>query len=325
MASFLLGDDVRGLRRALISRTIQGIGRPQFCYAASMFVACCPLCTNGEAQSLKDKDVTPAKMLNPFKSFDMSVMEVTSDNVPSARDVSRMLPSVQQLRSQLPSAKSLEQKYMQSREGGRIDSADATNSSVATTRVLCTPIRLERSLFAGSADMASPPSATKSVSTDSGDDKSGISVKQDEACSITLEQELNPLQGEDKERWSAELNSGAETSSSELNGSHVLLAYKALMWGTVYAIVGFIIIVGLSMRLCGFYSIEDLKKGVRDKFERENERALLHWRAGVGESSGTDKVEHFVIDLSDKTNAWAQIRASWKAIQDMAEQEEGVS
>ncbi|EPY32158.1 hypothetical protein STCU_00780 [Strigomonas culicis] len=99
---------------------------------------------------------------------------------------------------------------------------------------------------------------------------------------------------------------------------HLLLAYRALLWGTFFAIVGFLTTVGLAMLTCGYHSIGELMDGVRAKVERDEKRLITKAR----ESSGGEEVVHYVIDLSSPAAAMRQAQDIWNLVQDMAQKDE---
>lgn len=98
---------------------------------------------------------------------------------------------------------------------------------------------------------------------------------------------------------------------------HLLLAYQALLWGTVYAVLGFAATVALAMYGCGYGSLAALMDGVRGKMGRDEDRL----RASVDVGDGA-VVEHYVIDLTHPTEAWRQVQEAWTAVQRLAEEED---
>lgn len=196
--------------------------------------------------------------------FKLAPGQVDETNVPSARDVSRMLPSVKDLHAQLPGAHELEKRYInQDSVVNKTGAAEAPAAAAAAT-----------------------------------DGAPGIFI----AATDPLEDFLD-----------------GKEAKTEMNPQHVLLAYKALGWGTVYAVAGFSIVVALCMAACGYRSLRELAQGVRDKVSRDEAR--LHADAERRAEADGGTVVHYKIDLSDPTEAYRQMREIWDTVQDIAEDE----
>lgn len=121
------------------------------------------------------------------------------------------------------------------------------------------------------------------------------------------------LFGPPKEEGAGE---AATTAGTTPRRQHLLLAYQALLWGTVYAVLGFAVTVALAMYACGYDSLAALKEGVRGKLSRDEARL----RASVGDG-GAVAVEHYVVDLTHPSEAWRQMQEAWAAVQRAAEEE----
>lgn len=115
----------------------------------------------------------------------------------------------------------------------------------------------------------------------------------------------------------AEAAAEASQGGTRPRRQHLLLAYRALLWGTAYALIGFAATVALAMYACGFHSIAELRAGVRGKLARDEARL----RASAGEGADAS-AEHYVIDLTHPAEAWRQAQEVWAAVQRMAEEED---
>ncbi|AYU79643.1 hypothetical protein conserved [Leishmania donovani] len=236
----------------------------------------------------------PAQTAKGFRSstqFRMSPAQVNEQNVPSAREVVQMIPTLQELRAQLPDALELERMYIphQSALGangvaGRSETsgerADATTASSAPSSLSQKMMGPLEALFFGSAN--------------------------DEIAAAT---EATPTTASPQRPPSRE---------------HVLLAYRALFWGTAFALLGFSATVSTAMYLCGYHSLRDLQQGVRDKMRHDEERLYaMAAPAATGEGAAVDTVmKHYVVDVTHPTEAWRQLQEIWSALQRLGEEEE---
>ncbi|KAG5476618.1 hypothetical protein CUR178_03790 [Leishmania enriettii] len=232
----------------------------------------------------------PAKGFRSSTRFKLSPAQVNENNVPSAREVARMIPTLQELRAQLPDARELEQTYIRpecvlgtngAAEPGGKGSGHATATTAPSTASLFQKVTdpLEDWLFG-------PP-------------------KEDSAAA-------------------AETAPAAALQRYPVPRQHLLLAYRALFWGTVFALLGFTATVATAMYVCGYHSLRDLQQGVRGKVHRDEER-LRAMAAAAATAQGAEAdtlVEHYVIDLTHPTEAWRQVQEIWGAVQRLAEEEE---
>jgi hypothetical protein len=219
--------------------------------------------------------------------FKLSPAQVNETNVPSAKEVGELIPTLRELRAQLPDARDLEQRYIRPEE------------------------------------MVAPSAASTPTSTNIVGDGSAIDgVTTTSATSTIFQKTTDPLEdllfGPPKEE-------GGSTSlgmdhMQHPRRQHLLLAYQALLWGTVYAFVGFVVTVAMAMYACGYHTLGELREGVRGKLSRDEERL----RAVAGSSGGAADgvVEHYVIDLTNPTEAWRQMQDVWLAVQRLATEEE---
>lgn len=117
----------------------------------------------------------------------------------------------------------------------------------------------------------------------------------------------------DEERYGADGEERAAPTSEQVS-----LAWKALAWGTVYAVIGVGALSVVGLKVCGFSSVQDLKDHLSAREERE--RAKL--RASV-ESTSTDgsDLQHFVLDLTNPADVPRQIQEIYEAVQRLAEKE----
>ncbi|KAG5502098.1 hypothetical protein GH5_05042 [Leishmania sp. Ghana 2012 LV757] len=232
----------------------------------------------------------PAKGFRSSTRFKLSPAQVNENNVPSAREVVRMIPTLQELRAQLPDARELEQTY----------------------------IRPEWVLGAnGAAEPGGKGSGHTAATTAS-------------STASLFQKATDPLEewlfGPPKEDSAAAAETAPEAALQRypLPRLHLLLAYRALFWGTVFALLGFTATVATAMYVCGYHSLRDLQRGVRGKMDRDGER-LRAMAAAAATAQGAEAdtlVEHYVIDLAHPTEAWRQVQEIWGAVQRLAEEEE---
>ncbi|KPI85046.1 hypothetical protein ABL78_5884 [Leptomonas seymouri] len=209
--------------------------------------------------------------------FRLTPAQVNETNVPSAKEVSQMIPTLRELRAQLPEALELERRYVRPECIATQLSKSAETSDLAGDRGM------------NSADGTAPMSAIFQKTTDPLEDL---------------------LFGPPKEVGAAE--------SQRPQRQHLLLAYRALLWGTVYALLGFGATVATAMYLCGYHSVDELLEAVRGKNSREEDRL----RTSAGGDAGSASVQHYEIDLARPTEAWRQIQEVWSAVQRLAEEED---
>nr|CCC91299.1 conserved hypothetical protein [Trypanosoma congolense IL3000] len=90
--------------------------------------------------------------------------------------------------------------------------------------------------------------------------------------------------------------------------AHVLLAWRALMWGTLYALLGVTAVVLLAMYASGMNSVSSVLHHLRSRPERE----LLRLAAEGHE------VRHYVLDLANPITLGKQMQELWQVVQDAA-------
>ncbi|ORC87646.1 uncharacterized protein TM35_000212520 [Trypanosoma theileri] len=116
----------------------------------------------------------------------------------------------------------------------------------------------------------------------------------------------------DEERY----GDGEEEKVPPPSPQQILLAWKALMWGSLYALVGVTMVVCIAMYTCGMRSLADVLLYLRDRQERER-RQLEE----VGEN-----VNYYVLDLTNPSTLIQQVEEIWQALEDLAnetDEEEG--
>nr|CCC48789.1 conserved hypothetical protein [Trypanosoma vivax Y486] len=86
---------------------------------------------------------------------------------------------------------------------------------------------------------------------------------------------------------------------------HILLAWRALLWGTAWAVVGVGAVVVLAMFYCGVDGPSSVTKHLRGHSERELRRLM----AEKGE------VERFVLDLTNPSALGKQVQDIWRAVE----------
>ncbi|KEG12281.1 hypothetical protein DQ04_01841120 [Trypanosoma grayi] len=92
---------------------------------------------------------------------------------------------------------------------------------------------------------------------------------------------------------------------------HVLLAWKALLWGTVYAVLGVAVVVCVAMYASGMHCLSEVFVYLRGREDRARRRL---------EESGED-VSHYVLDLTNPSTVIQQAQDIWKALEALAEDE----
>ncbi|CBZ27867.1 conserved hypothetical protein [Leishmania mexicana MHOM/GT/2001/U1103] len=253
--------------------------------------------TAAEAADLPPSHDPPAQTVRGFRSstrFPLSPAQVNEQNMPSAREVAQMIPTLEELRAQLPDAQELERTYIPRESALRANGV------------------------AGRSETSGECAAATTASS---------------APSSLLQKTMDPLEalffGSPKDEIAA-ATEATPTAASQQRPSpreHVLLAYHALFWGTAFALLGFGATVATAMYVCGYHSLRDLKQRVRDKMSHDEER--LHAMAapaatGEGAPVGT-VVRHYVVDVTHPTEAWRQVQEIWSAMQRLAEEEEAAT
>lgn len=235
----------------------------------------------------------PAQTARGFRSstqFQMSPAQVNEQNVPSAREVAQMIPTLQELRAQLPGAQELERTYIPRESALRANGV------------------------AGRSETSGERAAATTASS---------------APSSLLQKTMVPLEAlffgsaTDEVAAATEATPTAASPPCPPSREHVLLAYRALFWGTAFALLGFSVTVATAMYLCGYHSLRDLQQGVRDKMRHDEERLhAMAAPAATGEGAAVDTVKHYVVDVTHPTEAWRQLQEIWSALQRLSEEEE---
>ncbi|KAG5501804.1 hypothetical protein JKF63_04073 [Porcisia hertigi] len=224
--------------------------------------------------------------------FQWSPSQVNGDNVPSAKEIEAMIPTLQELHAQLPGAREMEEMYIRPGSAMRVNGTTGLGET-----------------YSGDAATTVTSSQTTSL----------------------FENTTDPLEdllfGPPKDQSAAATEATPTTASQQrlTSRQHMLLAYRALFWGTTFAFLGFTTTVVTAMYLCGYRSLRDLQQGVRDKMGRDEERlrAMADTAATRSQGAAVDTpLVHYVIDLSQPTVAWQQLQEIWGAIQHKAEEEE---
>ncbi|KAG5476349.1 hypothetical protein LSCM1_04051 [Leishmania martiniquensis] len=233
----------------------------------------------------------PAKGFQSSTRFMLSPSQVNESNVPSAREVRQMLPTLQELRAQLPDARELEQTYI------RPESVLGANGAAGL----------------GGKKGEHTAAATASLTV------SSLFFKTTDPLEEFL---FGHPKGDSAASAEAERTSALQ--QRRLHRQHLLLAYRALFWGTLFAVLGFVSTVATAMYVCGYHSLHDLQQGVRHKKSREDERLrAMAAAAATAQGSAVDTpVEHYVLNLTHPTEVWRQVRDIWGAVQRLAEEEE---
>lgn len=96
------------------------------------------------------------------------------------------------------------------------------------------------------------------------------------------------------------------------SGEYVLLAYKALAWGTVYSIAGMSLLTAFIMFCCGWRSVNDVLQSVREKSHRD--MLLFESKGCEATGSAANEVKHFDLDFSQPMKAAAQLKEIWQLV-----------
>ncbi|RNF09462.1 hypothetical protein TraAM80_02174 [Trypanosoma rangeli] len=109
----------------------------------------------------------------------------------------------------------------------------------------------------------------------------------------------------DEERYGSEEGKDVVPPPSP---EHILLAWKALLWGSVYAVIGVAVVVCVAMYACGKSSVEEVLGHLRGRAERERRRL-----AAEGE-----EVSYYVVDLTSPATLVAQVQEVWHVLEELA-------
>jgi hypothetical protein len=121
----------------------------------------------------------------------------------------------------------------------------------------------------------------------------------------------------DEERYGADGEERAAPTSEQ-----VALAWKALAWGTLYALIGVGVLSVVGLKCSGFSSLKELKEHLATREEREREK--LQTSAQGNHDSDEDAsgpLQHFVLDLTNPSDVPRQIQEIYEAVQRLAEKE----
>lgn len=103
-----------------------------------------------------------------------------------------------------------------------------------------------------------------------------------------------------------------EDVEHEINPSekakYIFLAYKALLWGTFYSILGVGILTVGVMAYFNLYSVSEVLEKVR---RRRDKYVIPLKRTDNKEIDSTEGVKHFDLDFQDAQKAWEQIKEIW--------------
>ncbi|RNF27268.1 uncharacterized protein Tco025E_00459 [Trypanosoma conorhini] len=95
---------------------------------------------------------------------------------------------------------------------------------------------------------------------------------------------------------------------------HILLAWRALLWGSLYAVVGVVVVACVAMYTCGMRTVGEVLGYLRGRAERERRRL----------TAGGEEVRYYVVDLTSPATLVAQVREVWHALEQLAKDgEEG--
>lgn len=107
-----------------------------------------------------------------------------------------------------------------------------------------------------------------------------------------------------------------EDDEEEVNPSekakYIFLAYKALLWGTFYSILGVSLLTVVVMRYFNLHSVSE----VLEKLRKKKDTNAIEFQAT--ESNGLDlagEVKHFELDIQNPTRAWEQLKEIWELVE----------
>lgn len=118
----------------------------------------------------------------------------------------------------------------------------------------------------------------------------------------------------DEERYGADGEVRQAPTSEQ-----VALAWRALAWGTVYAIIGVGALSVIGLKACGFSSAAELKAHLAAREDRE--QAKLRTTAESLPNTDSSEVQHFVLDLTNPSDVPRQVQEIFDAVQRLAEKE----
>lgn len=118
----------------------------------------------------------------------------------------------------------------------------------------------------------------------------------------------------DEERYGADGEVRPAPTSEQ-----VQLAWRALAWGTLYALAGVAVASCVGLYACGFHSWTQLADHLRSREVREANKLR---EAAALQSSDGGEVQHLVLDLTNPLDLPRQIEEIYAAIQKLAEEED---
>lgn len=106
-----------------------------------------------------------------------------------------------------------------------------------------------------------------------------------------------------------------EDVSPDEKAKYILLAFKALLWGTFFSVVGVSLLVFGIMKHYGFHSISEVLEA-RKKRDARLVEIQLKDKNGIDYDA---QVKHFEIDLQHPEKSWSQMKEIWKIIEQESE------
>lgn len=212
--------------------------------------------------------------------FPVSPDRVDPNKLPTAEEIEKLLPTMAQLERSIPSAKDMEARYIKHEKA-----AGAAASPAASEKP--PPVAEEYS----DGTTSGTPSADKALWPD---------------CD-TAEDILN------EEKFGREDDPVPPPSPQQ-----VRLAWVALAWGTLYAVIGTCLTSCAVAYGFGFHSWAELKAHVAAKHNRD----LAVAKAKGFADDQTGEAQTFFLDLTNPVELPNQLQAIMAAIQDVAERQE---
>lgn len=299
------------------------------------------------------------KRFSSSVNFKVAADKVDSDNCPSASEIKEILPTADELYQQLPTPAEIRQMYGLDRPGaGR---APPTPDIYASAGVMAS---LKRSVLGGMSkdsdlnkdgtnDVNSPPDQTTSTPRLAGlgryFDRLSMNPSSTSEGPHVLSRPPNngatqaPANnnGADEALWpdcdtpediiNDERYGGEGEEAPAPKGEHIMLAWKALMYGTLAAFV-LTISIAISMSwYMGFSSFAQIKEHLQTRKAREVEKLrqeaiakrIADKRNGTLEDTDDEDTVHvYEIDLTQPTTLMSQLDGLVKLVEDLAVMEE---
>ena len=213
------------------------------------------------------------------------------NHLPSAADIEKLLPTFDELTSSIPSAADMEKKYVHKQEAPPAAAARAGGGDVAPAS----------SPVAGEKD-----SQSDSIPAAAGDGSHQSGASPNTAlwpdCD-TAEDIIN------EEKYGTE-----DDPTPAPTPQQVTLAWKALLWGTLWALLGTVASSCLIAYYFGFHSWSELTAHVATKHERD----LLVAKEKGFEEDQTNDVYHFVLDLTNPADLPRQVDSIMTTVRELA-------